>query len=283
MTVTPLLERLRDSSPGSPLPAPLEQLYDGGLSIPSPRCYVNFVTSVDGVVAVEERRNSGSVISGRNRADRFLMGLLRAFADAVLVGAGTVRAEGRNARWTPDFVYPDAAAGFSQLRAELKLSPEPRLAILTASGELDPTQPVLEAGAIVLAPVRAASTLRRTLPSTCEVVAPGGEDQVDLRLAVDALRERGLRRILSEGGPSTFGELLRRRLVDELFLTVSPVLAGREEGTDRLGLVERARFPAGSFPSMELCSVRRSGSHLFLRYLLVNDTRPGAVQGSTAR
>lgn len=278
MTGKPLLERLSDLSPGAPLPAALEQLYDGGLSIPSPCCYVNFVTSVDGVVAVEERRSSGSVISGRNRADRFLMGLLRAFADAVLVGAGTVRAEGRNARWTPDFVYPDAADGFSRLRAGLELPPEPRLAILTASGDLDPTQPAIEAGAIVLAPTRVASTLRRTLPSSCEVVAPGGEDQVDLRLAVDALRERGYRRLLSEGGPTTFGELLRQRLVDELFLTVSPVLAGREEGADRLGLVERAHFSPGSFPSMELRSVRRSGSHLFLRYQ-VNDTRRGAVQG----
>src|SRR5207253_1278863 len=162
MTAASLLERLNDLSPVGSLPRALEELYDGGLAIPSPCLYVNFVTSVDGVVAVEERRNSGSVISGHNRADRFLMGLLRAFA---------------------------------------------------------------------------AAALRRELPCGCEVVAPGGEERVDLRLALDALRQRGYRRILCEGGPNTFGELLRQRLVDELFLTVSPVLAGRDQGGDRLGLV----------------------------------------------
>ena len=268
MTVTRLLERLNDLSPVGSLPRALEELYDGGLAIPSPCLYVNFVTSVDGVVAVEERRNSGSVISGHNRADRFLMGLLRAFADAVLVGAGTVRAEGRGARWTPDFVYPDAAAGFMELRARLNLPAQPRLAILTAGGELDATQPALQEGPIVLAPSGTAATLRRELPSGCEVVAPGGEERVDLRLALDALRQRRYRRILCEGGPNTFGELLRQRLVDELFLTVSPVLAGRDQGGDRLGLVQGAHFPAGRFPSMELRGVRRNGSHLFLRYRL---------------
>jgi riboflavin biosynthesis pyrimidine reductase len=268
MTGGPLLERLSDSTPGGPLPEALEGLYGGGLSIASPCLYVNFVTSVDGVVAVEERRDSGSVISGRNAADRFLMGLLRAFADAVLVGAGTVRAEGRGARWTPGYVYPDAAGAFGELRAALKLPPEPRLAIVTASGDLDPTQPAIAAGPLVLAPARGVAELKRSLPSGCEVVLAGDEDHVDPRLAVEALHRRGYTRILCEGGPNTFGELLRHGLVDELFLTVSPLLAGRERDGDRLGLVEGVRFPSGHFPSMELLGVRRSGSHLFLRYQL---------------
>lgn len=268
MSADRLLERLLDLHPAGRLPGALESLYDGGLSIDSPRCYVNFVTSVDGVVAVEGRRNSGSVISGRNQADRFVMGLLRAFADAVLVGAGTVRAEGHGAQWTPAFVYPAAAADFTALRRQLGLTAAPRLAILTASGDLDPSEPALQAGPIILAPARLGDGLRRTMPAGCEVIGVEGDERVDLRQALDALRARGYQRVLSEGGPTTFGELLRRQLVDELFLTVSPVLAGRDRDADRLGLVEKARFPAGHFASMELRSLRRSGSHLFLRYRL---------------
>ena len=261
-----LLERLVDLQPEGRLPGLLEALYDGGLSIDSPRCYVNFVTSADGVVAVEARRNSGSVISGRNQADRFVMGLLRAFADAVLVGAGTLRAEGRGAQWTPAFVYPAAAADFTALRSQLGLAPAPRLAILTGSGDLDPSEPALQAGPIMLAPARLGDRLRQTMPAAGEVIGLDGDERVDPRHALDALRAGGYRRVLCEGGPTTFGELLRRRLVDELFLTVSPVLAGRDRDGERLGLVERARFPPGQFRSMELRSVRRSGSHLFLRY-----------------
>ncbi|TME87430.1 MAG: hypothetical protein E6I43_03265, partial [Chloroflexi bacterium] len=73
----------------------LAELYDGGLAIPEGHVYANFVSSIDGIVALEAgTAPSGGIISGRNEADRFVMGLLRAFADAVLVGAGTVRAEG---------------------------------------------------------------------------------------------------------------------------------------------------------------------------------------------
>ncbi|HYU63230.1 MAG TPA: dihydrofolate reductase family protein, partial [Verrucomicrobiae bacterium] len=64
------------------------------MAIPEGRVYANFVSSIDGIVALEAgTAPSGGIISGRNEADRFVMGLLRAFADAVLVGAGTVRAE----------------------------------------------------------------------------------------------------------------------------------------------------------------------------------------------
>ncbi|HYM51302.1 MAG TPA: dihydrofolate reductase family protein [Candidatus Limnocylindrales bacterium] len=261
-----VLERLLDATPGGLLPGSLKALYDGGLSIETPRCYGNFVSSVDGVVAVEARRDSGAIISGRNQADRFVMGLLRAFADAVLVGAGTVRAEGKGARWTPEFVYPAAAADFGALRRQLGLTPTPRLVILTRSGDLDPERPAIQAGPIIMAPDAAAGRLRRTMPAACEVIPMGDDDRVDLGRVIERLRAQGYRRLLSEGGPTTFGALLRDHLVDELFLTVSPVLAGRDPAADRLGLVEHAIFVAGRFPALALMSVRRSGSHLFLRY-----------------
>jgi riboflavin biosynthesis pyrimidine reductase len=265
---TPLLERLYDIAPTDLLPGALEGLYDGGLSIAAPRCYANFVSSVDGVVALESRRNSGSIISGKNQADRFVMGLLRAFADAVLVGAGTVRAEGRGAQWTPAFICPSAAADFAALRTQLGTPAVPRLVILTASGEIDPAQPAIQAGPIILAPDRIGETLRRRMPPSCEVVTFAADDRIDLRDAVEELNQRGYRRLLAEGGPTAFGDLLRHGLVDELFLTVAPVLLGRDERSNRLGLIENALLPAANPARLELASLRRSGSYLFLRYWL---------------
>ena len=99
--------------------------------------YANFVSSIDGIVALEGgRAPSGGIISGRNEADRFVMGLLRAFAEAVLVGAGTVRAEGGKALWTPDYIFPAAAKAFAALRRALKREKTPRLVIVAGSAKI---------------------------------------------------------------------------------------------------------------------------------------------------
>jgi riboflavin biosynthesis pyrimidine reductase len=76
----------------------------------------------------------------------------------------------------------------------------------------------------------------------------------------------GARLILCEGGPHLIGDLLGAGLLDELFLTVAPQLAGRDEGKPRLALVEGAAFDVGAAPWANLGSVRRSGDLLFLRY-----------------
>src|SRR5438445_9810998 len=115
------------------LPPQLSELYDGGLAIPEGGVYANFVSSIDGIVALEDgTAPSGGIISGRNEADRFVMGLLRAFADVVLVGAGTVRAEGGRALWTAEYIFPAAADSFRTLRLALKRKGEPRLVIVSA-------------------------------------------------------------------------------------------------------------------------------------------------------
>jgi riboflavin biosynthesis pyrimidine reductase len=89
---------------------------------------------------------------------------------------------------------------------------------------------------------------------------------VDLRLAVELLRSRGHAHVLAEAGPSTFGELVLRELVDELFLTVSPVLAGRIASGRRLGLVEGVELLPDARKALRLLSLRRGAEHLFLRY-----------------
>jgi riboflavin biosynthesis pyrimidine reductase len=84
------------------MPDVLERVY-GGLGFADEVVYSNFVESLDGVATLGSKPSAGSEISGRNPADRFLMGLLRAFADAVLVGAGTLRATPGH-QWTAEHI-----------------------------------------------------------------------------------------------------------------------------------------------------------------------------------
>lgn len=208
---------------------------------------------------------SGGIISGRNEADRFVMGLLRAFADAVLVGAGTVRAEGGRALWTPEYIFPSAAEAFTALRRALRRDKTPRLVIVTASGDLNPTERALEVGALVLTTTGSADRLRRLLPKATEVRAISSADRIDVQDIFGALQADGYRTILTEGGPTLFGQLIGRDRVDELFLTVSPALEGQSGRS--FGLIHGVDF--GRTPKRSrLLSVRRHESHLFLRYRL---------------
>ena len=262
------LERIFDQGAAQPLntPAELARLYGGPLELPSPWLYANFVSSIDGVVALGAERNSGSLISGKNQADRFVMGMLRAFADAVVVGAGTMRAEGKGALWTPEYIYPPAAGAFVDLRTRLGLTAQPQLAILTASGEIFAAERALEAGALILTTEAAAPGLQNRVPAASRVVPVGKGLGFSVTDAVHTLRAQGFHRLLSEGGPTIVGELLGTGLLDELFLTLSPVLAGRADGTLRRGLAHGREFPAQELLWADLVSLRRSGSHLFLRY-----------------
>ena len=114
-------------------PADLKHVY-GRLGFTAPILYSNFVSSLDGVVTLGSKPSAGSVISGKYPADRFLMGLLRACADAVVLGAGTLRATPGHL-WTPAHVYPALATEFTALRSALGRSAEPALVLLTATGE----------------------------------------------------------------------------------------------------------------------------------------------------
>jgi len=228
--------------------------------------YANFVSSIDGIVALEGgTAPSGGIISGRNEADRFVMGLLRAFADAVLVGAGTVRAEGGKALWTPDYIFPAAAEAFGRLRQALKRDKTPRLVIVAGSGNLNPSERALEVGALVLTTSASAKRLRAVLPKASEVRAVSDSAPIDIDDIFKALQAEGYRTILSEGGPQLFGQLVSKDRVDELFLTVSPVLEG--QGHESFGLIRGVDF--GRTPKRSrLRSVRRHESYLFLRYQL---------------
>jgi riboflavin biosynthesis pyrimidine reductase len=248
------------------LPAPLHELYDGGLTIREGAVYANFVSSIDGIVALEGgSAASGGIISGRNENDRFVMGLLRAFADAVLVGAGTVRAEGGKALWTSAYIFPAAAEAFAALRQSLKRDKTPRLVIVTGRGELNPSEPALEGGALVLTTAAAAPRLRKALPKASDVRAISEGERISADQIFETLKAEGHRTILTEGGPHLLGQLVAENRVNELFLTVSPKLAGQQDRA--FGLIRGTDFD-GAFKGSRLLSVRRADSYLFLRYQL---------------
>jgi riboflavin biosynthesis pyrimidine reductase len=248
-------------------PDELAATYGGALGFTEPRLYANFVASLDGVVAIPDELQSSHLISGGSEADRFVMGLLRACADAVLVGAGTLRDSPRT-RWTAEHAYPPAAALYAELRRRRGRPPEPTLAVLSGSGGIDPDHPGLSERALILTSEQGAARLGRRLPRSAAIVPIGDSSPLKPLAAVEALRRGGHGLILCEGGPTVLGALVADGLVDELFLTISPLLAGRTPQDSRPALIENAGFLPDLRVAGRLLSLRRSLSHLFLRYAL---------------
>ena len=244
------------------LPEALRVNYGGDFGLPEACLFANFVASLDGVVALPGDTESGQIISGKNTADRFVMGLLRACADAVLLGAGTFRKSGAHL-WHPDRIYPAGAASFSALRQSFARPAPPLLVLLSDSGNLDVSQPALT-GSWIFTTERGAATLRARLPASTRLTVLT-TPHISLTDVVRTLRSEGFQRILTEGGPTLFAELVREQLVDELFLTTSPALFGRFVDDERKSLADGLDL---SNTKLDLRAVRRHGSHLFLRYAL---------------
>jgi riboflavin biosynthesis pyrimidine reductase len=256
----------RDESGEIELPAELRRLYGGDLALPDECLYANFVATIDGVVAIPSLERSNALISGGDPADRFVMGLLRAAADAVLVGWGTVSASPKG-RWRPETVFPPAAEDFRELRKRLGHEREAaRVAVVTGRGSLNPEHPVVRDGALVITTQLGADRLSGRLSDAAELAVVAGDDAVDVGAAVALLRERGHHRILSEAGPRLFASLVAADLVDQLFLTVSPLLVGRAPGEERLAIVEGVALLPEREHRGSLRSARLHGEHLFLRY-----------------
>jgi riboflavin biosynthesis pyrimidine reductase len=187
------------------------------------------------------------------------MGLLRACADAVIVGAGTFR-KSPGHLWYPGVIYPPAASLFAQTRKALGLSPEPTLVLITASGQIDTEQPAAREALLLTTPSGEA-TLRARAPSAR--IAVLGSDEIRFADVFTLLHAQGLGLLLTEGGPTLLARLVAEKLLDELFLTSSPRLFGRYAGDERKSLSEG--LDLGGVP-LELLSARRHESHLFLRY-----------------
>ena len=269
-------------SPALPLPAAILARYGGPLGFPSPRgrplVISNFVTTLDGVVSYDiPGRAHASVISRSSDEDRFILGLLRACADVVVVGAGTLRAE-RGGEWTPQFAYPAAAKHFAALRKALGKPAQPTVVFVSASGDVDlrarafrAEQPV-----VVLTTKKGGRRLGRPSGHTeirlMRSERPSGRDIVNA-LAIDP----SCRLILTEGGPTLLGRFLRDGVVDQMFQTIAPQIAGRSAEHRRLALVEDAAFDPNEAPWSRLVSLKRSrDDFLFLRFA----RRPQAAASS---
>ncbi len=249
------------------VPELLEGIY-GHFGLPAAVVYANFVSSLDGVVAIPNIPKSSSVISGGASADRFVVAMLRAAADAVVVGAGTFRAH--NGPWTSRNAFPALAEDFLELRRRHGLAPEPVLVVVSGSGQLGGPPSKLK-GAIVATTMEGADIARGYCEDGTEVLPISETRPIDMATVISTLKRRGYGGILTEGGPRLMGTLLEENAVDELFLTISPILAGGGGDDARQTLADGVELlPALSMPA-ELRSVRRAGSYLFLRYALGPD------------
>ncbi|MGH2343860.1 MAG: RibD family protein, partial [Chloroflexota bacterium] len=201
---------------------------------------------------------------------RMAMGMLRAVADAVIVGAGTLRSEPEH-RWTAAYIAPRFAASYQSLRESLGKPVQPMTVIVSASGEINLNLPVFQSGAtpvLIVTTARGAGRIgTRELPRSTHMTVVPGTGPLDAEAIVRATRAACPgETILIEGGPRLIGTFFAGGCLDELFLTLAPQVAGRDPSAERPGLVAGQRFAPGQPLWGTLISVRRAGSHLFLRY-----------------
>jgi riboflavin-specific deaminase-like protein len=222
----------------------------------------NMVATADGA-ATAAGKSEG--ISGE--ADKRIFGVLRALADVVLVGAGTVRTEQyRPARVREQYQAPRAAAG---------QAPTAAIAVVSRNLDLDWTMPLFTSPAvptIVLTTTDAPQDQVDAATTAGAEVIAAGTGRVDLALAVDRLAERGLGRVLCEGGPNLLGQLAAAGRLDELCLSIAPQL----RGGDSMRVLAGPDL-TGGLPLI-LHTLLTEDGFLFSRYL-VGGT-PGSTPGS---
>jgi len=244
MTDRATIIRIWPESDGQPLDnEALAALY-GRAERPSLR--VNFVTGVDG--AVELAGHSAGLAS---KSDKKVFGVLRMLCDALLVGAGTLRDEQYHA------VRLDERR--RAWRRAHGLTEYPTLVVVSRSLDLDPAQ-----DAFATAPVRPLVLThdRAVVPAGLAAVADvirAGDGEVDIGAGLAEVHRRGHRQLLCEGGPRLFGSLTAADAVDEVCLTVSPLLTGPGAGRITAGTPSPPR-------GLTLRHVLASGGVLLTRY-----------------
>jgi len=234
-----------------------------------PYTYANFAVSRDGRVSFNEPGHlGGGDVSGFHVHDTWLMGLLRARADAVMVGDNTLRLEPDHL-WTSAYIFPADAPAFAALREAEGRERTPLQVFLSLTGDLDPNAAVFQQEALRIVVATTARGAERAAgvrgAARLEVLALG-EASCDLKQLTAVLHaDYGVRTLLCEGGPRVYGSLLGAGLVDDEFLTLCPTLIGGEQGKVRPSLVEGCAFTPQNAPKSTLLSLRRAGDHLFLR------------------
>lgn len=228
----------------------LEEHYAYPSGLTSPFVQVNFVASADGAATV-----SGRSAGLSSPGDKKVFALGRDLADVVLVGAGTALAESYGGIKRTEVR--------AERRARLGLSEVPPIAVVTGRGSIPPSSPLITESsvpAIVLTSDASPVAWRKELADAGAEVVVAGEDRVDAALALAALADRGLLRVCCEGGPTLFADLVAAGLVDQLCLTVAPLLAGAGAVRIATGL------PSAAPTDLSLASVLSDEGFLMLRY-----------------
>jgi riboflavin biosynthesis pyrimidine reductase len=213
----------------------------------------NFITSVDGGATAD---GTSSGLGGPG--DKLIFNVLRELADVIVVGAGTVRMEGYSGARPPV-----AQRMHRQARGQSEV---PQLAIVTKSGRLDRDMPVFtrtEVPPLICTCAAACDETRRLLSGVAEVVDCSGGDpaKVDEAALLATLRARGMRRILTEGGPMLLGSFIQRDLLDDLCLTIAPFVVG--------GLARRIATGPGQLQTPMRCThvLADDAGYLYTRYI----------------
>jgi riboflavin biosynthesis pyrimidine reductase len=263
------------SGPALQLPPALSSFY-GSLYMRQPRTglhvFSNFVSTLDGIVSLGVRgHRGGGDISGFSLQDRTVMGLLRAVADVVIVGAGVLAADPQHV-WSAEGICPEFKTSYRQLRQRLGKQGPPLNVIVSASGHVDLKLPVFsgrQVPSVIMTTRAGAQQLgKQKAPSSVRVqILPSRAGAISARAILKALT--GLktgRRVLLEGGPQLLGDFYSQGCVDEQFLTLAPQIAGREHDDQRLNLVMGRTFAPRHPLWGELIDVRSGSALLFLRY-----------------
>lgn len=277
------LQTLYDTTQGDsvPLPPELAALY-GRLAFPrrvdAQRPYIigNFVSTLDGIVSLNvPGQSGGGPISGYNQHDRMVMGILRAAADAVIIGAGTVRAVSPKHIWSAEYIYPSLADAYAELRRRRVQPLTPLNVVVTARGDLDLNRGVFRSGDV---PVLIVTTQEGATRLACYDLPPwvrlattactGSISAQAILDAINAVHPSAL--VLVEGGPRLIGDFFADRCLDELFLTFAPQIAGREND-ERPTLVSGKQFAPEHPVWGTLTALKQWESHLFLRYQFTSE------------
>lgn len=218
-----------------------------------PAVRLNMIASVDGAAALEGR--SGAL---GGPADKAVFAVLRSLADVILVGAGTVRAE----KYGPPRLDDAARAR----RRALVLPEVPEIAVVTRSCHLDWDTPFFtdaERRPVVVTVEGADKDDRRKAHEVADVLT-AGDDDVDLARAVELLGERGHDNVLCEGGPGVAAQAAAAGVIDEVCLTVAPLVAG--------GDAHRILHGAALAPAERMvpAHILEADGYLFLRYVRAN-------------
>ena len=225
-----------------------------------PYLLLNMVSTLDGRATLGGR--SGPL---GNEADRALFHGLRTAVDAVMAGAGTIRTE-RYRRLVRD-------ERNRRVRRERGLAEEPLACIVSGRLDLPADIPILaDPAARVAILTSSAASLPAQEGAQIDYIRAVSDGRLDLPAAMAQLRKRfGVRTVLCEGGPHMNSQLLAAGLVDELFLSLSPKLAGGEGTGESLRIVSGPEFEEPL--QMELLAALEHDSHLFLRYRVIQPRR----------